>query len=146
MNEQEFSLSEYAEVIEEVLHSGGEFRLYPKGTSMLPLIRQGTDSVSLVRHEGRLKRGDIAFYRRTDGSFVLHRVMRSGETLTMCGDNQLILEKDVPHSAVIGKVARVFHGEKCVSEGISYRLYVFLWRSFLIRRIFFKLRKILDIQ
>ncbi|MBQ9946948.1 MAG: S24/S26 family peptidase [Oscillospiraceae bacterium] len=146
MNKKEFSLSEYAEVIEEVLHSGGEFRLYPKGTSMLPLIHQGRDSVSLVRHEGRLKRGDIAFYRRTDGSFVLHRVMRSEETLTMCGDNQLELEKNVPHSAVIGKVARVFHGEECVSEGISYRLYVFLWRSFLIRRIFFKLRKILDKQ
>ena len=40
-------LSDHEELIREVLASGGEFRLYPRGTSMLPLIRQGIDSVAL---------------------------------------------------------------------------------------------------
>ena len=40
-------ISDYESIIREVLSSGGEFRLYPHGTSMLPLLRQGRDSVSL---------------------------------------------------------------------------------------------------
>ena len=42
-------LSDYDPLIREVLASGGEFRLYPHGTSMRPLLRQGRDSVSLRR-------------------------------------------------------------------------------------------------
>ena len=44
----EYSLEEYMPLIKEVVESGGEFRLFPRGTSMLPLIRQGRDSVALV--------------------------------------------------------------------------------------------------
>lgn len=36
----EFRLSDYDEIIREVLDSGGEFQLFPRGTSMLPLIRE----------------------------------------------------------------------------------------------------------
>ena len=45
-------LSDYDPLIREVLASGGEFRLYPHGTSMRPLLRQGRDSVSLRREPG----------------------------------------------------------------------------------------------
>lgn len=41
-----FSLAEYADIIREVLDSGGEFTLFPRGTSMLPLIVEGRDSVT----------------------------------------------------------------------------------------------------
>ena len=34
-------IAEYDGLIREVLASGGEFRLYPHGTSMQPLLRQG---------------------------------------------------------------------------------------------------------
>ena len=44
-----YSLSEYADIIREVLDSGGEFTLYPRGTSMLPLIVEGRDSVTLEK-------------------------------------------------------------------------------------------------
>ena len=47
----EFYLTDAIEVIEEVLSSGGEFRMFPKGTSMLPLLVQGRDSVVLFRRE-----------------------------------------------------------------------------------------------
>ena len=48
MNEP-IRLSEYNALIREVLESNGEFRLYPRGISMLPLLRQGRDSVALRR-------------------------------------------------------------------------------------------------
>ena len=58
MNNSEFYLADAIEVIEDVLASGGEFRMYPKGTSMLPLIVQTRDSVVLKRNfeDGAKKR------------------------------------------------------------------------------------------
>lgn len=47
---------------------------YSRGISMLPLLRQGRDSVALRRVDSPIRRNDILFYRRPDGSFVLHRV------------------------------------------------------------------------
>ena len=61
-----FRLADYAGTIREVMDSGGEFTLYPRGTSMLPLIVQGRDSVTLVKAE-EFRTGDIAFYQRENG-------------------------------------------------------------------------------
>ena len=50
-----FSLAEYDDTIREVLNSGGAFRIYPRGTSMLPLLREGIDSVLLEKPDGTKK-------------------------------------------------------------------------------------------
>ncbi len=144
MNKEEFCLSDYEETIRTVLDSGGEFRIYPKGTSMLPLIRAGLDSVCLEKAAGNLKQGDIAFYLRDSGEYVLHRVVKAENGhYSMCGDNQLVLEKGLENRHIIGVVTRLYRGEKLLNtKGSGYRLYLFLWRSFFIRRVFFKLRHI----
>ena len=71
---EHFQLAEYEETILTVLDSGGEFTIFPRGISMLPLIVQGRDSVTLIKAE-RLQIGDIAFYKRSGGEFVLHRII-----------------------------------------------------------------------
>lgn len=140
---KEYRLSDYDETIRIVLESGGEFRIYPKGTSMLPLIRAGVDSVSLIKCTG-LKRGDIAFYLRDSGEYVLHRVIKAEKGVyTMCGDNQLAPEKGIENRNIIGCAAKIYRGERLIPcESFPYRLYVFLWRSFFVRRVFFKLRSV----
>ncbi len=139
MNNNEFYLADAIEVIEEVLASGGEFRIYPRGTSMLPLIVQNRDSVVLKRKtDGGLKKNDIAFYRRKNGQFVLHRVMKVSKdgTYVMCGDNQTYLEKGIEKEQIIAYVSRIYRKEKAVKmSGVSYSLYVFLWSSMPMRKI-----------
>ena len=131
MSNEEHYLSDAIDVIEEVLASGGEFRLFPKGTSMLPLLVQGKDSVVLKRSEGGcLKKHDIAFYRRTNGQFVLHRVMKieADGTYTMCGDNQFALERGIQPQQVIGYVSEIYKGERLKKlSSLRYRIYVFFW-------------------
>ncbi len=141
MNENgEFYLADAIAVIEEVLASGGEFKLYPKGTSMLPLIVQGRDAVVLCRRTGQVpaKKHDIAFYRRKDGQFVLHRVMKveNDGTFTMCGDNQLQLERGILPGQIIGVVTKLYrNGAEIGEKKLSYRLYVFFWSNRYIRRV-----------
>ena len=131
MNNEEFSLQEAIPVIDEVLSGGGEFRMYPKGISMLPLIVQGRDSVVLMRNtETPAKKNDIVFYRRKNGQFVLHRVMKieKNGSYTMCGDNQTVLEKGVEKEQIIGYVSRLYKGEKERDlHSLGYRLYILFY-------------------
>ena len=146
MNNGEFYLADAIEVIEEVLASGGEFRMYPKGTSMLPLIVQTRDSVVLKRNfEDGAKKHDIAFYRRRNGQFVLHRVMDICEdgTYTMCGDNQTELEKGIEKEQIIAYVAGLYRKDRYVEiSGRAYRTYVFLWCKMPVRKVCFLLRRV----
>lgn len=98
--------------IEEVISAGGVFRLYPRGKSMLPLLHEGSDSVELVKPDG-YRVGDVLLYRRTNGQFVLHRLIAVERgTLTFCGDHQNTLEYGVPKSAVLAKMGGYFTGDE----------------------------------
>ena len=59
---------------EALLREGAELPLVVSGESMLPFLRPGRDTVFLRRPDAPLHRGEIAFYRRFDGSYILHRV------------------------------------------------------------------------
>ena len=141
MNNGEFYLADAIDVIQEILDGGGEFRMYPKGTSMLPLLVQGSDSVVLKKRihqlDQPLKRHDIAFYRRTNGQFVLHRVMKRDRngTYIMCGDNQFILEKNIAPEQIIGYVSQIYKGDKpLLLTSLRYRIYTFFWTFLPYRR------------
>ena len=139
MNNNEFYLVDAIEVIEEVLASGGEFRIYPRGTSMLPLIVQNRDSVVLKRKtDGELKKNDIAFYRRKNGQFVLHRVLKvcSDGSYVMCGDNQTYLEEGIEKEQIIAYVSQLYRKEKPVKmNGVRDSAYVFVWSKMPLRKI-----------
>ncbi len=144
MNNGEVYLSDAIEIIEEVLESGGEFLLSPKGTSMLPLIVQGKDCVVLKKYvESSPQKYDIVFYRRANGTFVLHRIVkkRKDGSLVMCGDNQLILEYGISNEQIIAYVTSIHKGERIFSvSSLRYRIYTRVWCFFPYRRfiIFFK--------
>lgn len=124
------SLSEYIALIREVLDSGGEFRIYPHGISMLPLLRQGRDSVALRRLDRKPRKFDILFYQRADGSYILHRVKEATpQGMTMWGDHQLILEHGVTEDQIIGYAARIFRDEHELDcQSLAYRMYLRLWQ------------------
>lgn len=94
LNKLSLELSISWELIKEAISSDGEFRLYPRGTSMMPLLREGIDSVLLKKPEG-VSKNDIVLYKRSNGQFVLHRVIKikNGEYV-MCGDNQFRLSME----------------------------------------------------
>ena len=140
----EFKLDDAIDLIEEVIENGGEFRLFPKGFSMRPLIVQGRDSVVLRRNKTcPASKHDIAFYRRDDGQFVLHRVMKIGKDglYTMCGDGQYVYERGIRKEQIIAYVSDIYRGEKRFSvSSFRYRLYVFVWTKMPLRKSIHKIR------
>ena len=127
MNNGEFYLADAIEVIDEILAGGGEFRMYPKGTSMLPLIKQGIDSVVLKRNfENGANKRDIAFYRRDNGQFVLHRIVKVKKNgYVMCGDNQYELEYGITDKHILAKMKAVVRDGVVIDENDKkYKKYV----------------------
>ena len=117
----ELTMDEMVPIMLEVLESGAEFRLGPKGRSMLPSINEDTDSVMLASPND-LRIMDAVLYRRKTGNYVLHRIVAEhGDFYDMCGDNQTVIEKDVPKSSVLAKLTGVYrNGEYIPATDASY--------------------------
>ena len=115
-------------IIRERLADGGSVWFSPKGTSMLPMLRQGIDRVLLSPLPDKLKKYDLPLYQRDNGQFVLHRIVEAGETYTCIGDNQLDLEPGVRQDQMIALVTVFTRGNKEISvNSLSYRLYCRFW-------------------
>ena len=97
------SINDIYPLLEEVINTGGRFTLVINGISMLPLLRDKKDAVILAKSDNNLKKYDVAFYKRKDGSFVLHRVIKvlKDGTYIMCGDNQVVIEKGIKNEQIV---------------------------------------------
>lgn len=131
-----FKIEDVIPILSEVIESGGEFELYPRGTSMLPLIREGRDSVILVSPDDP-KIGDIVLYRRKCGQYVLHRIVgRESEFFTMCGDNQTKAERGIAREQIIAKVKLLRRdGITFDCASAKYRKWVKKWLNMTYRRV-----------
>lgn len=121
-------------LIQEALAAGQSVRIFPMGTSMLPMLRQGIDSVVLSPVTGKLKKYDIPLYRRENGKYILHRIVGAGHTYTCMGDNQFMKEQGIQQEQIIAVVTGFYRGDRehSVTEP-GYRLYCRIWyhsRSF----------------
>ena len=99
--------------IEKILASDGMYVSSTRGVSMLPMIKTGRDVVVIAPKNGRLKRFDVALYRRGD-SYVLHRVIEVlDDRYLIRGDNTYV-DEFISESDVIGVMTEYYRGRKNV--------------------------------
>lgn len=116
-------------VILEKIAQGYSVRLYPKGTSMLPLIRQGIDSVELSPLSGELRKYDLPLYRRDNGQFVLHRIVKEGACYTCIGDNQTVYEAGVRQDQLLAVVTGIYRKDRYIPvDAFGYKCYLRFWQ------------------
>ena len=70
---KEVGLDDVMQIIAEKLEAGGSVTFNPKGTSMLPMLRDGDDTVVLSKPKGRLHLFVLKLYRKKHCSYVLSR-------------------------------------------------------------------------
>lgn len=112
---------------EEYLAEEGKLVYKTRGVSMEPMLRQNRDLVVIEVPNGRLKRYDVAFYRRRE-AYVLHRVIRVTEDgYRIRGDNTYSIEI-VPESDIIGVLTGFCRkGKEYTTDNRAYRRYVRFW-------------------
>ena len=128
IQEKELRLDALMPLIRERLAAGHSVRFGPRGTSMLPMLRQGIDNVELSPLPQTLKKYDLPLYQRDNGQYVLHRIVKVEDTYTCIGDNQYDYEPGIRQDQMIGLVTAFYRGEKRHSvKARHYRLYCRLW-------------------
>jgi len=128
LSEKQVTLDEMMPLIREQLAGGQSVTFFPHGVSMLPLLREGRDSVTLSAPPKRLKKYDIPLYQRADGQYVLHRVVKVGQTYTCIGDNQFVREDGITHGQIIAVCSAVTRdGKRMSANSAKLRFYAVLW-------------------
>ena len=130
MSEYKVQLDDLFPVIDECLKTGRSFTFSPHGVSMLPMLRQGRDTVTLSPLPERLRKYDLPLYRRPDGKFILHRIVgvQADGTYICIGDHQFVFEKDVKQEWMIAVVTKFTRdGREHSVKDWKYRLYCRIW-------------------
>lgn len=123
------ALADMEAVMVEKLNAGGTVSFSPKGVSMLPMLRDGGDTVTLKKPPAKLKKGTVALFVITDApegrKFILHRFMGMKKGLCVfCGDNRVTCDPPVPYENVIGVVSEYErNGRKHSLNELWYRFY-----------------------
>lgn len=116
------AMEQMAPLIAEILNEGRKAQFVMTGNSMMPMLCHRKDVVVLeaVKPE-EIKKYDVIFYRRDNGAYILHRVVKTEkDELTLCGDGQYKIEKGVSRSSVIGRLTG-FYSHKAPDKFISIK-------------------------
>ncbi len=112
-NAHQVALKELWPIMKEQIEDGKKVRFGPKGTSMMPLIRQGVDTVVLEKAPPKLKKYDLPLYLRENGQFVLHRIVgENKDGYICCGDNQCEREYGIKDSQILALATGIYKGEE----------------------------------
>jgi len=129
--QREVAFAELMPLIEDSFRQGLSVTLPVTGNSMRPLFRHKRDSVVLSTCDPYfLKRGDVPLYRRDNGQYVLHRIVRVDEdTYTLTGDAQGELEVGLPKQNVVAVMTGFIRKGRVIDcrRNFGYRIYVAVW-------------------
>lgn len=133
-------------LVREQMAMGQVIRYLPfRGKSMLPMLRQGKDSVELSPLPAKLKKYDLPVYQYPNGKYVMHRVVEVKDEYYICnGDNLLQMEIIYPHQLIAVVSAFTRAGKRVEVTDPGYRMYCRFW-CFVrpVRHFFLRIRSVL---
>ena len=127
---------------EEALAQKGMYATTVVGVSMLPLLTERRDTVTVTPLEAPPKKYDVVLFRR-EGQLVLHRIVGQREGCFLIrGDNCVGCDQVEPQQ-ILGVMTAFTRGSKQHSaKALPYRLYSRLWvASFPIRRLWARIKR-----
>ena len=121
--------AELMPLIRERLAAGQRVRYLPfRGVSMLPMLRQGIDTVELAPLPEQLSKYDLPVYQYPSGKYVMHRVIGVKEDHYIClGDNTYEYEY-IRQDQMIGLVSAFKRGNRRIEvTSAAYQAYSRIW-------------------
>ena len=131
---------------EEELEKSGKLVYTTVGASMRPLIRQDRDISIIEKPKARLNKYDVALYKRPNGQYVLHRVVKvCDDGYVILGDNCLRKEYGIKEEQIIGVLTSLVRkGKEVDFNSFGYRFYSRFWYAvYPVRVIFMRARSLL---
>ena len=116
----------YMPVLRELLAQGQSVSLTVTGESMSPFLRHGRDQIRLAAVTAPPQRGDMVFFRRRNGQYIMHRVLRRmpDGKYAIIGDGQQQVESPIAPEQIFAVVTQVCR------KGVWLGPESFWWRFF----------------
>ena len=93
MIERVVDTNEYVSVLRELAEEGRVVSMLIAGSSMSPFLCHNRDYIYFTKPDRELRRGDMVFYQRDTGQYVMHRIYkRKKDGYYMVGDAQTQIE------------------------------------------------------
>jgi signal peptidase len=109
---------EYVGMLKELTEEGKEVSMLVFGSSMAPFLIHARDMIYFKKPDRELQKGDIVFFRRKSGQFVMHRIWKiRPEGYYIVGDAQTQIEGPVKREQIFALITKVRRKEKWLEPG-----------------------------
>lgn len=110
--------AEYVGVLRGLVEEGHEVSMLVSGSSMSPFLIHLRDTIYFRKPDRPLRAGDIVFYQRDSGQYVMHRILRvRGDVYDIIGDAQIEVERGVRRGQIFAVITRVKRKGKLIGPG-----------------------------
>ena len=131
----------YMPVLRELLSQGKEVSLTITGSSMSPFLVHQRDQILIAPPDGSWKKGDMAFFVRANGQYVMHRICRVDKdgSCFFVGDAQQWVEGPIAPCQIFGKITSVKRKGKWIGpKDFWWQFFEKIWIRIIPFRPFFR--------
>lgn len=120
---------DYVKILEDLTQDDKTVGVPVSGNSMSPFLISRRDYVIFHKPNRPLQRGDIVFFRRDSGEYILHRVFQIRENqYYIIGDAQTKVEGPIREDQIFGLVTKVRRKGKWIdSSDFWWKFFEKLW-------------------
>ena len=118
MIERVVDTNEYVTVLRELAEEGRVVSMLIAGSSMSPFLCHNRDYIYFTKPDRELRRGDMVFYQRDTGQYVMHRVYkRKKDGYYMVGDAQTQIEGPLRGDQIFARIIKVKRKGRIIEPG-----------------------------
>lgn len=109
---------QYISVLRELVEEGREVSMRIAGSSMSPFLCHNRDFIYFKKPERKLRKGDMVFYQRKNGQYVMHRICKVSSTgYYLIGDAQSDVEGPIYASQIFAIITKIQRKGRWIRPG-----------------------------
>ena len=146
MIERVVDTNEYVTVLRELAEEGRVVSMLIAGSSMSPFLCHNRDYIYFTKPDRELRRGDMVFYQRDTGQYVMHRIYkRKKDGYYMVGDAQTQIEGPLRRDQIFARIIKVKRKGRIIEPGnFWWEFFEHVWiRIIPLRKVIEKLYSLL---
>ena len=118
MIERVVDTNEYVSVLRELAEEGRVVSMLIAGSSMSPFLCHNRDYIYFTKPDRELRRGDMVFYQRDTGQYVMQRIYkRKKDDYYMVGDAQTRIEGPLRGDQIFARIIKVKRKGRIIEPG-----------------------------
>lgn len=136
---------EYVSMLRDLTENGKEVGMPVFGNSMSPFLVNERDYIYFKKPDRELRPGDMVFYQRRNGQFIMHRICKvKPEGYYIIGDAHTVIEGPVLEEQIFALIYKVRRKGKVIGpEDFWWKFFQNVWIHVIpIRPIFHKLYRL----